>query len=81
MGVNKGSNLNPGHSEIGDLKVNCDWSLRLQLFTLHTRKPKVRPHHVLLTTLHIQKQTREKATELLTALHVVHKAFQIKRFV
>lgn len=51
--VNKGSDLNPGHSEIWDLKVNCDWSLGLHLFTLHTGKPKVRPHHVLLTTLHM----------------------------
>ena len=53
MCVNKGSDLNPGHSEIWDLKVNCDWSLRLHLFTLHTGKPKVCPHHVLLTTLHM----------------------------
>lgn len=59
MGVNKGTNLNSRHGEIGDLKVNCDWSLRIQLLTLHTGQPKVCPHHVLLTTLHIQKHKRE----------------------
>ena len=69
MCVNKVSHLNSRHGEIRNLKVNCDWSLCIQLITLHTGEPKVRPHQVLLPTLHMQRQGREKATKLL--LHLV----------
>lgn len=78
--VNIAANLNPRHSEIGDLKVNRDWSLWLQLFALHTGQLKVRPHGVFLPPL----QRTEKDKQLLQ-LHVesvsVYKAFQIKLFI
>lgn len=79
-GVKIVAHLNPRHGEIGDLKVNRDWPLWLQLFTLHAGQPKVRPHHVFLPPL----QRTEEAKQLLQ-LHVesvsVYKAFQIKLFI
>lgn len=79
-GVKRVAHLNPRHSEIGDLKGNRDRPLRLQLFTLHTGQPKVRPHHVFLPPL----RRTEEAKQLLQ-LHVegasVYKAFQIKLFI
>ena len=64
MGLKKKSYLNARHSEIRDLKINCDWSLSLQLITLHTGQPKVGPHHILLTPL----QTHNKNTVKVTIL-------------
>lgn len=79
-GVNIAAHLNPWHREIGDLKVNRDRPLRLQLFTLHTGQPEVRPHHVFLPPL----QSTEEDKQLLQ-LHVesvsIDKAFQIKPFI
>lgn len=78
--VNIVAHLNPRHGEIGDLKVNRDRPLGLQLFALHTGQPKVRPHHVFLPPL----QRTEEAKQLLQ-LHVeavsVYKAFRIKLFI
>lgn len=72
------ANLNPRHSEIGDLKVNRDRPLRLHLFTLHTGQLKVCPHHVFLPSL-------QRADKRLLQLHVesvsVYKAFQINLFI
>lgn len=74
------ANLNPGDSEIGDLKVNRDRSLWLHLFALHTGQPKVRPHGVFLPPLH-----RPEKDKQLLQLHVesvsVYKAFQRKLFI
>lgn len=74
------ADLNPRHSEIGDLKVNRDRSLWLHLFALHTGQPKVRPHGVFLPPL--QRTERDKQ---LLQLHVarvsVYKAVQIKLFI
>lgn len=53
------SYLNPRHSEIGYLKINCDWSLCLELVTLHAGQPKVCSHHVLLTPLDSQTEKRK----------------------
>lgn len=53
------SYLNPRHSEIGYLKINCDWSLCLQLIALHAGKPKVCSHHILLTPLDTQTEKRK----------------------
>lgn len=78
--MNIAANLNPRHSEIGNLKVNRDGSLWLHLFALHTGQLKVGPHGVFLAPLQRTEQVKQ-----LLQLHVerisVYKAVQIKLFI